>query len=155
MHRLFLTAALTMTAIAAHAGNGPLEVTSTAQVEVKQRQADGTTRVALTPAKRVVPGDRVVLTLAYRNTGAKPIDNVVFANPIPAGLAYRAPADGSVAPEVSVDGKTYAPLATLTVRDANGTRAARSDDVTHIRWRLSRPLPPGAQGKFAYAAVLK
>ena len=69
---------------------GPLQVTSQVMVEAKQRAADGTTKIALVPARRVVPGDRVVFTLAYRNTGAQPLADLVFDNPVPNGVAYRA-----------------------------------------------------------------
>ena len=36
-----------------------------------------------------------------------------------------------------------------------GWRVAAPDDVTHVRWRLDRPLPAGAKGQFAFQAVLK
>jgi hypothetical protein len=102
-----------------------------------------------------VPGDRLVVTLAYRNTGGQPLSDLVLANPVPRGLAYRAPAPGSAEPEVSVDGRSFGPLASLRVATAAGSRAATPDDVTHVRWRLARPLTAGAQGQFAFQAVLK
>ena len=62
----------------------------------------------------------------------------------------------SAAPELSVDGKTYGPLASLRVATATGTtRAATADDVTHVRWRLARPITAGAQGQLAFEAVLR
>jgi uncharacterized repeat protein (TIGR01451 family) len=138
---LLLGVALSATpAIAA----GPLQVTSKVLVEAKQRAADGTTRVALVPANRAVPGDRVVFVLSYRNTGKQPLSDLVFDNPVPNGVAYRAPAAGSPAPELSPDGQRYAPAGAL-----------RAEDVTHVRWRLARPLAPGAQGEFAFLATLK
>ncbi|MEH3103754.1 MAG: hypothetical protein PGN12_07585 [Sphingomonas phyllosphaerae] len=126
---------------------GPLQVTSQVMVEAKQRAADGTTKIALVPAHRVVPGDRVVFTLAYRNTGAQPLADLVFDNPVPKGVAYRAPVPNSPAPELSVDGHRYGTLAQLG--------AVEPDAVTHVRWRLARPLAPGASGTFAFQAVLK
>ncbi|GAA4219091.1 hypothetical protein GCM10022253_20650 [Sphingomonas endophytica] len=140
---LLAAAALAAPALAA----GPLQVTSQVMVEAKQRAADGTTRIALVPAQRVVPGDRVVFTLAYRNTGTQPLADLVFDNPVPRGVAYRAPAPNSPAPELSVDGRRYGTLAQLG--------AAGPDAVTHVRWRLARPLAPGASGTFAFHAVLK
>lgn len=148
---LLLGAAIAAPATAA----GPLEVSSKVLVESKQRAADGTTRVALVPARRAVPGDRVVFVLSYRNTGAQPLSDIVFDNPVPQGVAYRAPMAGSPAPDVSVDGRRYATLDRLTVAAAGGTRAAAADDVTHVRWRLARPLAPGARGEFAFQAALK
>ncbi|MDP1027358.1 hypothetical protein Q5H91_09045 [Sphingomonas sp. KR1UV-12] len=135
---------------------GPLEVTAHILVEAKQRATDGTTRVALVPATRVVPGDRVVFQLAYRNTGRQPLADIVLDNPVPAAIAYRAPAEGSAAPELTVDGRRWGPLATLDVAlPGGGTRAATAADVTRVRWRLGAPLAPGAAGRLAFQAVLK
>ncbi|KQT31316.1 hypothetical protein ASG29_15260 [Sphingomonas sp. Leaf412] len=149
MFRFLPVAALALPALA-QAG-GPLQVVSQVLVGARSRAADGTTRVALVPARRVVPGDRVTFVLAYRNTGAQPVANVAFDNPVPAGLAYRAPAAGTPAPDVSVDGRTFAALPALRV----GARAATVDDVRHVRWRLDRPIPAGASGKLAFQAVLR
>jgi len=135
---------------------GPFQVESRVLTEQKTRAADGTVRVSLVPAGRIVPGDRVTFVLAYRNTGTQPIGNVVLDNPVPKGIAYRAPAATSAAPDLSVDGKTYGPLASLRVATATGTtRAATPDDVTHVRWRLERPITAGAHGQLAFDAVLR
>ena len=137
-------------------GAGPLQVTAKVLTEQKTRAADGSVRVALVPARRVVPGDRVVFVLGYRNTGSQPIGNIVLDNPVPAAIAYRGPSPSSAAPDVSVDGKTYGPLETLRVRLADGaTRAAAPDDVTSVRWRLANTVPAGAQGQLSFQAVLK
>lgn len=160
-HRHAPAAALLAAAAAAAApalalAAGPLEIASSMMVEAKSRAADGSTATELVKADRVVPGDRVVFVLSYRNTGAQPLGGVVIANPVPAQLAYRAPAAGTPAPEVSVDGRTYGALSALRVAAADGaSRVATADDVTHLRWRLPRPIAPGASGRFAYQAVLK
>jgi uncharacterized repeat protein (TIGR01451 family) len=139
--------ALSTAAVAA----GPLQVVSKVLVEQRARAADGSTSVSLAAAKKVVPGDKVVFVLAYRNTGAQPIANLVLDNPVPAGIGYRGPAANSVAPEVSVDGRTFGQLATLKVDG----RAATAADVTNVRWRLTAPIAPGAQGQVSFQAVLK
>jgi uncharacterized repeat protein (TIGR01451 family) len=138
------------------AAAGPLIVESSVLTERKQAAADGTVKVSLAPASRVVPGDKVIFVLSYRNTGTQPIADIVLSNPLPRGIAYRAPAAGSPAPELSVDGKSYGALPSLHVAAANGAqRAATADDVTHVRWRLAAPLPAGAKGQFSFSAVLK
>jgi uncharacterized repeat protein (TIGR01451 family) len=146
-----MTAAALGLSAPALAGADVLQVASKILVEQRSTAADGTVRVTLAPARHVVPGDRVVFTLAYRNTGTKPISDVVFNNPIPTGILYRAPAQGSPAPDLSVDGKTFGPLGSLRV----GTRAASAADVTHVRWRLAAPIAAGGQGQLAFQAVLK
>ncbi|WP_375396919.1 hypothetical protein [uncultured Sphingomonas sp.] len=146
------TAAVSTAAMAA----GPLQVVSKVMAEQRVRAADGSTSVILGPAKKVVPGDRVIFVLAYRNTGRQPISGLVLDNPVPRGIAYRGPAANSPAPDVSVDGKTYGALAALRVRTVAGAlRAASPDDVTNVRWRLAGPLAAGAQGQLAFQAVLK
>lgn len=140
----------------AFAAAGPLVVTSKVLVERRTAAPDGTTRVALAKPTRVVPGDRVVFVLDYRNTGRQPIADIVLANPLPPAIAYRAPRAGSPAPELSVDGRTFGPLASLMVpMPGGGARPARTDDVVAVRWRLSTPLAAGGQGELAFQAALK
>jgi uncharacterized repeat protein (TIGR01451 family) len=156
-NRITIAAAVSAAALSTAAiASGPLQITSKVLAETKVRAADGSTSLVLGPVKKVGPGDGVVFVLAYRNTGAQPIGNVVLDNPVPQGIAYRGPSGTSPAPEVSVDGKTYGPLASLDVRTPTGARrAAAPNDVTHVRWRLAAPLTAGAQGQLAFKAVLK
>lgn len=149
----FIVAALT--AVPALAGS-PLTVESSMLTVKKQAAADGTTRVSLVPAAKVVPGDKVIIRLSYRNTGTTPIGNVVLNNPLPQGIAYRAPSAGSLVPDVSVDGRSFGQLATLRVATpSGGQRAATADDVTHVRWRIADPIPVGARGQVSVEAILK
>lgn len=148
----FLIAAATV-AVAAPALAGPLTVTSDVRVEKKVAAADGTTRVVLEKPTKVVPGDTVVFVMRYANTGTQPIANLVLANPVPKGIAYRAPAAGSPAPELSTDGSRFGELNSL--RAAGGSRAATLDDVTDVRWRLTNAVPAGGKGELAFRAVLK
>lgn len=153
--RLSATLACAVLAAAPALAAGPLTIATRMMVEKRVAAADGTTRTQLVPAVRAMPGARITVVLAYRNTGAQPIGNVVLANPVPRNIAYRAVAPGSPAPELSVDGKTFGPLAALTVAGPQGPRAATLDDVTHVRWRLSSPIPAGQGGELAFQAVLK
>ncbi|MGA1798297.1 hypothetical protein VH567_05900 [Sphingomonas sp. 4RDLI-65] len=147
---------LATTAAVASAAAGPLQVTSSIMVESRSAAADGTTRIALVKPSRVTPGDKVIFVLAYRNTGAQPLANVVLANPLPRQISYRSASPGSPAPDLSVDGKIFGALDSLRVRSLDGsTRAAGPNDVTSVRWRLASPIPAGAQGQFAFQAVLK
>jgi len=153
--RVLLALCLAASAFPATAA-GPLEVTSRILVERRVAAADGTTQMKTLPATRAVPGDRLTFTLAYRNTGGRPIADLVLANPVPSHIAYRAPAEGSPAPDVSVDGQHFAALSALRVAlPGGGTRAASPDDVTAVRWRLTSPVAAGATGTLAFRAVLK
>lgn len=134
---------------------GGLRVTNSVLVQEKTMAADGTTRVALVPAKRVTPGDRVVYRVRYANEVGQAISGVTVSNPVPADLVYRGPAEGSPAPEVSVDGKRFAPLAQLQVSDAKGTRRAEPQDVKVVRWQVAGSVPAGGTGQYAFEAALK
>lgn len=126
-----------------------IEVTTKAGKKEKQLQA----------ISNAVPGQEVVYVITYRNSGATPAARVVVSNPLPAGLVYQpGSAQGAgTRPEVSVDGgKQFGPLPQLTVRNTNGTvRAARAEDVTHVRWTVLQDVGPAAQGSVTYRAVLK
>lgn len=149
MRKSLITLASVLLAGMAHAATG---VSLTASVNQEQTvEENGRTVTRLVPAARIAPGDAVVYVLAYANGGAKRADDVVITNPVPANLQF-VEADGA---EVSVDsGKTYGPLASLTVNIDGTTRAATAADVTHVRWALA-PIAPGAAGQVAYRARLK
>lgn len=147
-----IAAALPVAATAA----SPLQLESRILAEARQAAPDGTTRVALVSPRHVGPGDAVVVQLAYRNTGAQPITGLVIANPVPRNLAYRGPRPGSAAPELSVDGTHFGPLASLSVALPGGARRpATPADVTHVRWQLTTPVAAGGSGQLAFKAAVR
>src|SRR6478672_11410120 len=76
-------------------------VSLTARVlQEKTVEEAGVKRVVLVPAGNVTPGDEVVYDLSYANGGAKPAEQVVLTNPVPATLEYVS-GDSAL---VSVDG---------------------------------------------------
>jgi len=150
---VFMALAMSAAAIAAPS---PLQLTSRVTKDSRVAAKDGTVRILEVPARGAAPGDRLTVTLAYRNTGAVPLADLQLANPVPAGLAYRGPAAGAPEPEVSADGRRFAPLGRLVIASpAGGTRAATADDVTQVRWRLDRPVAPGTGGSLGFRAVVK
>lgn len=155
LHHIPLVAALAVSA-AAVAAPSPLSLTSRVTVDRRVAAPDGTVRIVAQPARGAAPGDRLTVVLDYRNTGAAPLAGLQLANPVPAGLAYRGPAAGAPEPEVSADGQRFAALARLSVPSAaGGSRAATPDDVTQVRWRLTRPVAPGTGGSLGFRAVVK
>lgn len=140
-----------LAAVPAQAKDSGVTLTNSVLVQHKSAAADGTTRVTLVPAKRVVPGDRVVFRIAYKNNLSQPVSGMVVSNPVPANLSYRGPAEGSPAPEVSVDGSHFAPLAALTVAG----RPAQPDQVRAVRWLVKGPVPAGAAAQYSYEASIK
>jgi uncharacterized repeat protein (TIGR01451 family) len=156
-HALMLGGLLLAAAVPAAAAPGqPVKITATVLAEARQAAKDGTVQLRLVPAGHVVPGDHVVYQLTVSNSGSKPATGVVIANPVPAGMQYAGPAAGSPVPDVSVDGKTFGPLASLRIATAGGgVRPAAAADVRVVRWQLAQPVAAGGARQVAFRALLK
>ena len=136
-----------------------IEVTTVAETEATETDAQGNKTVRRTAATSVVPGTEVIYTITAKNTGNDPASNIVVNNPVPANTVY---VDGSAFgadTEItfSVDGgKSYDKASELKVSDAAGnSRAARAEDYTHVRWTLQVELQPGQQAEVWYRARVK
>ena len=155
-HSILFGGMIAATAITAPAfAADPVKVTASVLAEAREAAADGTVRIKLVPADRVVPGDHVVYRLSVANGGSKPASGITIANPVPANMLYAGPASGSPAPEVSVDGVTFGPMAALRVSDAAGTRAGTPADVRAVRWKLAQPIAPGQADQVSFRARLR
>jgi len=124
-------------------------------VERVTTDATGKQRILLEEPKIVVPGDRLVFVLNYRNAGAQPADKFVITNPLPAAIRFTDA--GDTRPLVSVDGgKQWGLLSDLSVPTEGGARrAAQPADVTHIRWAFQNPIPIGGTGKLMFRGIVK
>lgn len=153
MKLLFILFAL-LAPVTARAAND-VALTSAVFVEKTVPQPDGKARLVLEEPRVVVPGDKLVFVLAYRNQGAKPATDFVVTNPLPGAVAYQGTADSGAI--VSVDGgKSWGPIAALKVRRTDGTvRPAYPEDVTHVRWTMKTPIPVGAAGKLSFRGVVR
>jgi uncharacterized repeat protein (TIGR01451 family) len=136
-----------------------IELSTTAQVEVTETNAQGEKVVKRQPAKQVVPGKEVIYTIRAKNTGAEPAGSIVVTNPIPNQTVY---VDGSAfgsGTEItfSVDGgKNYGKPGQLTVKTADGTtRPATAQDYTHVRWTFQFELQPGQEAPVWYRVRVK
>lgn len=152
--RILILLFLLLSTVSGHAADA-IALDSSVFVEREMPTAGGKTKTVLEEPKVVIPGDRLVFILQYRNTGTQSAKDFVVTNPMPAPVAYQGTSD-TVA-QVSVDGgKTFAPLASLKIRETDGTeRAARPEDVTHVRWVLREPIAAGAQGKLSFRGVVR
>ena len=151
----FLVVALSVSAFAQDAGH--LNVKTVVQKEEVSVNAAGERETRLVPAETVIPGERVVYTITFRNISDEPADNVVITNPIDASLTYvEGSAFGPGADvEFSVDGgNTFGAADRLTVVKEGVERRAAPDDYTHVRWVMQNDLAAGAQGMARFTAVL-
>ncbi len=144
--------------LVAHAQEqGHLNVQTVVQKEEVFVNDAGETETRLVGAETVVPGERVVYTITFRNIGDEPADGVIITNPIDDSLTY---VDGSAfGPgmdiQFSVDGgAVFASANDLTVTEDGVERPAVAEDFTHVRWVMRSELAVGAQGTARFTAVL-
>ena len=147
-----LLASLAAPAVSAQAAQ-PVELKGDVKVDKVVVENGKEKRVLIDP-KVVVPGDKLIFSTGYRNTGGEPVKDFVVTNPIPEGVMLAPEGAGDLT--VSVDGgKTWGKLASFSVSNGQGgTRPAEARDVTHVRWTLA-VLAPGATGALTYHAIVR
>ncbi|AWW74469.1 hypothetical protein CD351_08530 [Erythrobacter sp. KY5] len=135
-------------------GQSPVTLNGDVKAVETSMDAAGNPVTRLVEPDVIVPGDRLIFTTEYANTGDEAVENFVVTNAVPA--AVRLAGDADPALTVSVDGGgTWGALSELTVSGENGaTRAAGHADVTHVRWTLSS-VAPGENGRVEYPAIIR
>ena len=132
----------------------PIELKGDVKVVKTVTDETGATTEELVPPDVVVPGDRLLFTTTFRNSGAEAVENFVVSNPLPSAVRLADNADPDLT--VSVDGgATWGKLADLEVESDGGvSRSAQAADVTHIRWTLA-VVEPGQTGRLEYPAIIR
>jgi uncharacterized repeat protein (TIGR01451 family) len=135
---------------------GCIVLKSTAEQEQEVVNAKGEKVKQLVAVSKVVPGVEVVWTVTANNVCKVPSDKVVINNPVPEHMSYVGGSAFGAGSEISysLDGKTFAAPAGLTVTENGATRQARADEYRHIRWEFRSPLQPGASAIARFRAVL-
>jgi uncharacterized repeat protein (TIGR01451 family) len=100
----------------------------------------------LISADKARPGDVIEYDASYQNTGSAPVRNVGAVVPIPAGLVLVPESANPVAPEASLDGKTFqrVPL-TRPVITGSGVTVNEPVPIAEyraLRWNLDE-VPAG------------
>ena len=134
-----------------------VQITTVVQKVEVTTDASGATQRELVEATTVVPGDSVVYTITFENTGDQAAENVTITNPVPANLTYEPGTAFGPGSEIqfSVDGgREYGAPEALTVTEDGEVRTAQPEDYTHIRWVMSDDLAAGAQGVARFSARL-
>jgi uncharacterized repeat protein (TIGR01451 family) len=149
---LFLTSLLIATPAMAQ-----VSLTTTSQAVKKEVDKNGVTRNVLVEPKIVVPGQPVVYTITFKNSGKDPVSNMVINNAVPKNITFTGFAPQSQQGITSVDGgKTFGPLASLQIKGNDGkARKADYKDVTHVRWTITKPVAGGTSGQVMYFGVVE
>lgn len=152
--KILLVLLALFTPLAARAADS-VSIDSQVLVERVETTPDGRQVTTRAEPDVVTPGDRLVFVLKYRNDGAEPATSLVLTNPVPASVTFAGTDDQSAV--LSVDaGKTWGPLGSLFVTQADGTvRPAEVADVTHVRWSLAEAVPSGGGGELSFRGVVE
>ena len=136
------------------AQGAPLQIT-VENVTLKRDsvRAKGATKAAL-------PTDTLRYALTFTNRETRAVRNVVFENPLPAGLMLlggTVTTSAGARVEYSIDGgRTYAERPVVSVMEGGRRveRAAAPGAYTHIRWTTTDAVAPGARVIAQYDARL-
>lgn len=112
-------------------------------------------------AKGVQPGEEIIYTLSYVNSGTEAATDVIISDPIPAGTAFI-PGSATEVGDLtfSIDkGKSFKKptLLTYEVKSGDGKiqkRVASPEDYTDIRWTLPS-VPAGGKGSVNFRVKVK
>jgi uncharacterized repeat protein (TIGR01451 family) len=97
------------------------------------------------------PSDTLRYELVFSNNENKELRNIVFNNPLPAGLVLVAGSAGANAPATiaySIDGgRTYSaqPIMIVTENGVEVQKPAPVESYTHIRWTITGGVPAGSR----------
>ncbi len=154
LYGLFM-AIMLLPAMAMAAANVAVSITAEKEVVVTESGKKVTKAI---PAGEFVPGDTIIYTITYVNTGNETATNAVIDDPIPQGTNYIANSATGAGADVtfSIDkGKTYKKPA-LLVREAGKKekRPAPPELYTNIRWTVAT-IPAGANGKLGFKVRVK
>lgn len=126
-------------------------------VEIKND--DGSTEIRFEPASLVSPGERIVYSLNIENDGAESATDLVLTMPVPSEVEFvegSADKKGTTVSYSTDGGETYSDRLELRVITVEGrSRAAQSEDITHIRWELSGPIEAGGTDVLSFQGILK
>jgi uncharacterized repeat protein (TIGR01451 family) len=122
-------------------GTDLLETEITAETFLQSALAGDPPRFAV--ARRLSAGDEDHYTIRVRNPGQQPVRDIQVTKRMPFGMQYL---PGSAAgPASDIEFST----------DGGRSFQARpeTDDYSHLRWTLRRPLPPGATALLRFRAT--
>ncbi len=135
--------------------NSDVALESQVFVERVSKDKLGRRKLVLEAPKIVVPGDRLVYILKYRNVSDRSAKTYFVTNPMPSAVMFQGAAEDSA--QVSVNGGlNWGRLETLKIREiGGGLRSARLEDVTHVRWPMARPIPVGGSGRLSFRGIVR
>jgi uncharacterized repeat protein (TIGR01451 family) len=137
---------------------GSVELRNIAEKEVPAADANGKPVTRRVPAAKAAPGEEVIYTSSFKNTGSKPAGDIAVTNPIPANTTYvggSAYGDNTTISFSADGGKSWGPANKLKVRGADGNeRPAAVSEITHVRWTYRGELPVGKESSVGFRVTV-
>lgn len=159
LFRQFTIMVLSAAALASTVSAQALTATQKVEKEITVQQDDGSTSTQLVSAAEVTPGEKIVYTVSYTNDSAEAATDIVLAMPVPADVRYlegTADRAGAIVRFSTDGGSSFVERSALVLPAVGGgTRAANSDDITHIQWRIAGPVPVGTSDEISFKARLR
>jgi len=139
-----------------------ISLSVTAEKEVTVADAQGVERIERQPADDAAPGDTLIYTLRYTNSGDETARNVRLDNPVAEGNAYIGDSAWGDNADIqfSIDGgQTFKKPAALTWAGSDGkggkeSRKATPEQYNAIRWVIGE-IPAGSSGEAGFRARVK
>ena len=107
----------------------------------------------------VKPGQVLTYRIASGNRGDAAARNVAVINPVPVGTTYvpNSAAGKGTKLFFSIDGGQSYATWPVRIRDAKTRRERKAspEQITHVKWALQRPLPPGGEVAVSYQVRVK
>ena len=163
MKAMAATALLLMLGSAAFAedGKGTIVLESMSEVEVVVENEKGEKEVKRVDAAkaRILPGDEILFSVRFRNTGTEPAGDIVITNPVPEHMILKPMTihGENASVTLSIDnGKGFDRKEALFVVEEDGTRRPpKPEEYTHVRWSFSKEIMPGEQGSVGFSAIVE
>jgi uncharacterized repeat protein (TIGR01451 family) len=140
-------------------GKVTVNITTSKEVVVTK---NGKREVKVVPAKKFAPGDIIIYTINYKNTGKEPATDAVIIDPVPEGTSYVTDSATGENADItySIDGGKSYRKPTVLYYEVEATKGKKEKKVaspemyTHIRWTVSS-IPPGGGGKAGFKVRVK
>jgi uncharacterized repeat protein (TIGR01451 family) len=136
-------AEMSATGAALATGSDLLETEIIAETFERPARAGDPPRFAV--ARRLSAGDEVHYTIRVRNPGKESVRDVQVTKRMPYGMQY-------------LPGSAAGPASDIEFSTDGGhsfEAQPETDDYSHLRWNLRRPLPPGATALLRFRATFR
>ena len=155
---IILLFGLTTFSFAVTAEEGPIKFTNTVMKEIIEENDKGEKVIRYVVPATAIPGNTMMYTITFENTGDKPVSGIVINDPLPNNSKYVAKTATGENTKItfSVDGENFDVPSKIKLKDASGkVWTATVDKYTHIRWDYTKNLMPGETGKVTFKTKIK